>query len=443
MKAHEIDSPEGAPPPVLDGAGAIQPSGAPPTRSNLKWKFLPVLDSRNRRIPHLETRNGRFIAQLWTDRGDGKKTARRFALLNPDGAPVRNIPEAKEALERLRQGRREDTLPTMGQKPTVEACVATYLASGRFAAKRFSSRRNEKYSLQMWVAHCGSVRVDKLNAAHVASFIDRRLKGEPVGGVERGPAGERTVTGDLVALRNLLNAAINAGHLRALPRMPELKLPPVRKKVTVPPADVERLIETAVRACPKNGEQLQDYLRLLCYCGAREAETLQLRWADVDFGRGVLTIGSDGASKNRRDRTVEFNSSLAAHLQDMHARRAPDSQWLFPSPQRGESDRPSKSFRESLNLARSTASFRDSGFMTVADFLRRWQFSQALIFRQLRAGWGTETAVCWWRRRIRTCWETTARGWPLPCPFRRRRKARLPQQRCLDDVGDQGSLVLA
>jgi integrase len=39
----------------------------------------------------------------------------------------------------------------------------------------------------------------------------------------------------------------------------------------------------------------------------------------------------------------------------MHKRRAQDSQWLFPSPQRGEKDIHARSLRESLKLARAHA----------------------------------------------------------------------------------------
>jgi len=39
-------------------------------------KFIPVRDSRNRRVRGLYQRNGRFYAQLWVDRGYGKKSAR-------------------------------------------------------------------------------------------------------------------------------------------------------------------------------------------------------------------------------------------------------------------------------------------------------------------------------------------------------------------------------
>jgi hypothetical protein len=66
-------------------------------------QFIPVTDSRNRRVPGLWQRGSRFYGALWVDRGDGRKTARRFPLTLEDGrTPVRALAEAKEAHERLR-----------------------------------------------------------------------------------------------------------------------------------------------------------------------------------------------------------------------------------------------------------------------------------------------------------------------------------------------------
>ncbi|MCP5521748.1 MAG: tyrosine-type recombinase/integrase [Verrucomicrobiales bacterium] len=60
-------------------------------------------------------------------------------------------------------------------------------------------------------------------------------------------------------------------------------------------------------------------------------------------------------SKNGEARTVDFSPALEAHLRDMDGRRAPDTEWLFPSPQRGNKDIPSHTFRETLSMARERA----------------------------------------------------------------------------------------
>lgn len=112
----------------------------------------------------------------------------------------------------------------------------------------------------------------------------------------------------------------------------------------------------------KNAQQFADYVRLLAYCGARRNEALRLRWEDVDFDKNQLHIGSDGDTKNNEARTVDFNPKLKAHLLAMQTRKAPDSKWLFPSPQRGDKDASTKTFKESLNLARTHAKMANFNF---------------------------------------------------------------------------------
>jgi integrase len=106
----------------------------------------------------------------------------------------------------------------------------------------------------------------------------------------------------------------------------------------------------------------------MCSSGARRNEALGLKWPDVDFDNGQLFIRRQVTDKgiedlkNREERVVDFNSRLRAQLSDMKKRRAPDSDWLFPSPRRGKKDIPAKSFRESLEMVRERAGLPHFGF---------------------------------------------------------------------------------
>src|SRR5436190_23225052 len=84
-------------------------------------QFTPALDSRNRRVPGLYVRNGRYYCQLWVDLGNGRKTSRRIPLLDENNLPIRTLQAAKEAHEIKRNERRESKLPTPGRKPTLNA----------------------------------------------------------------------------------------------------------------------------------------------------------------------------------------------------------------------------------------------------------------------------------------------------------------------------------
>src|SRR5438874_11425275 len=90
-------------------------------------QFMPALDSRNRRVPGLCLRNGRYYAQLWIDLGNGKKSARRLPLLDEYKEAVRSLAAAKSALVSLREQRKQNTLPQRGPRPTFAIFAAQYL----------------------------------------------------------------------------------------------------------------------------------------------------------------------------------------------------------------------------------------------------------------------------------------------------------------------------
>jgi integrase len=333
-----------------------------PDSSNHSAKFIPARDSRNRRVPGLYVRGDRYYAQLWVDLGNGKKAPRRFPLRDGDNQPVRTLGLAREALEIKRHERRESQLPSVGRKPLFSDYCATYFEKAKVQRKRPGTIANERQASARWCDHLGHVRIDQIATPIIAAYIDKRLKGGIFCGRKLAAVSERTANLDLVVLRNALNAAMDDGYLRELPRIKMLDEAPPPKRELITPAEFDRLLAAARRACEKNGEQLTDYLRFLAFSGAREKEALRIKWADVDFERERVTIGADGLTKNGESRTVEFNPQLETLLREMQACRAPDCSWLFPSPQRGTRDEHAKSFRESLKLARAAAGLPWVGF---------------------------------------------------------------------------------
>ncbi len=342
---------------------------------------MPALDSRNRRVPGLCIRNGRFYAQLWIDLGNGRKSARRLPLIDENKEPIRSLSGAKDALVSLRENRKRNALPQRGRRPTFAAFAAQYLQLASTRQKRKRTQDKETAAIELWQAHLGGVRVDQISTPMIKDFVEKRLNGCRLRGKHYEPAAARTVALDLIALRNVLKAAIDTDHIRELPRFPRIKVPPPPRRPLLTPAEFERLLQFCFATkdggepLTKNGEQLNDFLRLLAFSGAREQEALKLRWSHVDFKRrrifigadenftaAAMTIGSGGTSKNRGSRIVDFNAQLEALLCEMESRRAPDSGWLFPSPQRGEKDIHAKTFRESLKLVRIEAGLPNVGF---------------------------------------------------------------------------------
>jgi integrase len=328
--------------------------------------FAKVLDGRKQPVRGLWQRGARFYAQLSIeDFSAGGKRVRRVPLVNSDGHPVETVPQAVAELNRLRTQRSDDALPKLGRTPTFADYADAYLAGIKAGqgTKKPGTIAKEESTLARWKKHLGGIRLDKIRPAHVAGFMKQRLADE---------MSKRTVKLDLVALRNVLKQARDVDeHITELPIPPginrQLKsTSPTRELFT--PEDLEKLCQAAMdkeadgTPVAKNGQQFSDYVRLMAYCGARRNETLALRWADVNFQREQLTIGADGDTKNSTSRTLDFNPALKNHLLAMRTRRAPDSQWLFPSPQRGDKEIHAMSFRESLELARAHAKLRRVGF---------------------------------------------------------------------------------
>jgi integrase len=253
------------------------------------------------------------------------------------------------------------------------------MASTRQKQKR--TQEKEAAAIELWNAHFGHIRLDQISTRLIKDFVEKRLNGCRLRGKDYSAAAARTVALDLIALRNVLKAAIDSDHIRELPRFPRVKVSPPPRRPLLAPEEFQNLLACCLATkadggpLTKNGRQLNDFLRLLAFSGAREQEALRLRWNHVDFNRrrifvgadenftaAAVTIGTGGTSKNRASRIVDFNPQLEALLREMRGRRAPDSDWLFPSPQRGERDIHAKTFRESFKLVRAKAGQRNVGF---------------------------------------------------------------------------------
>ena len=315
--------------------------------SSRRSRYTKVKDNRKHAIRGLWRRNGAFLARLTVEGMDGKKHV-RWARLKA-GTPA----EAVEELKTLHVERRENCLRHIGRAPKLADAIAAYLESLAVSGARPATIRKLRCHLARWSEALGHWRLDQLRPYHVTGFLD---------GLKRDGLSGRTCNLYVISLRHVLKRARRDGFLKTLPTD---DLPWERGETKARPlctlADIEKVCAAGMTVS-KNGQQLADYLRFLAFSGCREQEALRVHWADVDFERKLLTVGADGCSKNREARRVNFSPALESHLREMLNRRAPDSQWLFPSPQRGDADLPARTFRESLRLARQEAGLPSLGF---------------------------------------------------------------------------------
>ena len=135
-------------------------------------QFIAARDSRNRRIASLCTRNGRYYAIVWADRGDGTKAVRRFPLLDESGSPVRALQPAREALDAIKAKRMEGGLPKAGIKPPFDEFADSYLQIQSTRAKKQGTQENEAQAIARWKTHLGRTRIDRMATPAIKGFID-------------------------------------------------------------------------------------------------------------------------------------------------------------------------------------------------------------------------------------------------------------------------------
>lgn len=324
--------------------------------------FSKVLNGRKQPIRGLWVRNGRYYAQLTFDEPTGEKKTRRVPLLDKSGNPADSVAKATEAMERLRMGRSDNDLPVLTRTPKFADYVPKYLEYLRAGAgvKAESSIDKAESALNGWITKIGGVHLDKIRPIHVNTYRQERLEA----GLSR-----RTVNLDVIALNGVLKKAREDGYIKTLPTeaITALPVPENEKRPLFTNEDLGRLCDAALAKNPdgtpvtKNGQEFADYLRLMAYSGTRRNEALGLKWSDVNFDLEQLHVSRQvkgkglAPLKGKEVRQVQFSDALRAHLLAMKERRAPDTEWLFPSPQRGAKDIPAHSFRESLELARTHA----------------------------------------------------------------------------------------
>jgi hypothetical protein len=139
------------------------------TEENHATRFLPVLDSRKRKIRGLIRRGDRYYAQLRVDIGNGQSKPKRIPLI------ATTLDQARAELEKTRTRNREGKLPSTGHRPMFSDFADEYLASPIYAQKKQSTQASERVILEYWKAHLGGTRLDRITEVMVKSYREKRL----------------------------------------------------------------------------------------------------------------------------------------------------------------------------------------------------------------------------------------------------------------------------
>ena len=340
-------------------ANAIERKTVSPSSSR-RYRYTKVKDNRKAEVRGLWRRNSSYYARI-TVTDDFGRASLKWVPLEKATSDATAVTEFRTLLVEREKGE----LRPIGLAPLFADAAATYVERQKTGGKKADTLTTENAHVNRWIKALGALRVDKIHAHHITAHLHALRKAKK---------SARTCNLSLTILRNVFKLAKQDKHLKHSPAdgLEWFKVSKKERRL-YSPDEIDRLIEAVNRAAEdgvalKNAPQFGDYLRFLQYTGAREQESLRVGWGDVDFAGGHITIGAEGDAKNWEFRKVDLNPQLAGLLQSMKNRKAPDSQWLFPSPQRGEKDEHSKTFRESLKLAREAAQLPKFGFHDMRHF---------------------------------------------------------------------------
>jgi integrase len=224
-----------------------------------------------------------------------------------------DLPAALELRDHLRSG---TEFPS--DVVRFDELVDHYIARQRIYSKP-KSVKNARHSTARLLQHFGRRPVCSLDADDLDRFVSARLE----------TVKPKTVNGDLIILRAVMNQALNDGKLDALPFKVKLLRAP-RKKVlrVLSQRDIRRLLDHA-------HEPYYGIMYVAASTGFRADEILHLQWADIRFDQNQLAVTSkqDWTSKSYEERVVYVPEPLLHYLDEVRGRSTffGDSDWVFSS----------------------------------------------------------------------------------------------------------------
>ena len=219
-----------------------------------------------------------------------------------DGATVA---AATDEMRRMVIDRNDDQLPAMVRKPKFDDYAQEYIdreyALGR---KKDRTLNTESGHINFWKKQFGGTRLNKITPKMIQEGLIRR---------KATGISPRTLNLSLTTLRNVLRSAIDEGWMVESPaRRIKWQKVPRKNRQLFTSAQLDLLCKSAKKETA-NHLLFCDFVRFLCFSGARIGEAMPLSWADVDFNAEQVVIGRDGDTKNKEFRVVDFNPSLRAH----------------------------------------------------------------------------------------------------------------------------------
>ncbi|MCU0614012.1 MAG: site-specific integrase [Desulfobacterales bacterium] len=232
-------------------------------------------------------------------------------------------------------------------------------AENRKAEKAAEAERDARYTInRLWDAYCES-SPDNKTLHHDQRKFNRHLR-DSIG--KKNPAellpldvdrvrlvlqkaGKRTQAARVL---EILRRTINYGVKRGL-------IEPLRFKIEIPKLNnqtTEDLKQDQLQALLAGLDADQDQtaaniMRLALFTGMRRSEIFKLKWVDLDFDKGFITIRDP---KGGRDESIPMNAMAEKILKNIQAKD--DNPYVFPGRKKGSHI---TEFRKSIDRIRKAA----------------------------------------------------------------------------------------
>jgi integrase len=246
------------------------------------WVYQYKIGSKHRRVTF-----GKYPAL------DAKKARERASELH---AKVR-LGEDPAGAKHEAQARAQETF---------EVCAQKYLAWQRKEVRSSTYKENERHLLKN-LAPLHGLRIDSIDKRNIAAQLTRFA-------AEGGPVQANRTR---ASLSKFLNWCLNEGLVESN----QAALTNVNKE-----KKNHRLLSDAELVEIWNALPTNDYdaiVKLLILTGQRAKEISNLRWSEVDFDRGTITLPPH-RTKNGREHTVPMSAKVTSILEDQMRREGRD-----------------------------------------------------------------------------------------------------------------------
>ncbi len=191
------------------------------------------------------------------------------------------------------------------------------VAESSHALRRLYARKHISPAL-------GHVKLSELDALTVQTFYqDKHANGMKPQTVKRMHATLSKALSDAVKFKLV---STNVARDAERPKVYRTEVQALTKE------QVSRLIDAAV------GDRFECFYTIAVTCGLRAGENIGLKWSDIDFSAGTLTVRRaihnckiKPLKSDRSYRTIKLSRTALAAFQKQRANQEVDSEWVYPT----------------------------------------------------------------------------------------------------------------